>query len=120
MKLLNFKDKEGIKETQSDHLAGKTHQFVFSRLPARTDRRNVSRPEQTGGTLVIYQKSALYLIKVSCPSGKEPACQRRRRKRCRFDPWVTKILWRRAWLPIPVFLLGESLQLLGSQRVRHD
>ena len=26
-----------------------------------------------------------------------------------FDPWVRKILWRRAWQPIPVFLPGESL-----------
>ena len=24
------------------------------------------------------------------------------------DPWVRKIPWRRAWQPIPVFLLGES------------
>ena len=25
-------------------------------------------------------------------------------KRCRFDPWVGKIPWRRAWQPTPVFL----------------
>ena len=25
----------------------------------------------------------------------------------RFDPWVGKIPWRRAWQPIPVLLLGE-------------
>ena len=24
-----------------------------------------------------------------------------------FDPWVGKILWRRDWLPTPVFLPGE-------------
>ena len=30
--------------------------------------------------------------------GKEPACQCRRLKRHRFDPWVRKIPWRmRAW-----------------------
>ena len=40
--------------------------------------------------------------------GKEPTCQCRRRKRCGFDPWVGKILWRRAWQPTPVFLPGES------------
>ena len=28
-------------------------------------------------------------------SGKEPACQCRRYKRCCFDPWVRKIPWRR-------------------------
>ena len=25
-----------------------------------------------------------------------------------FDPWVTKIPWRRAWKPTPVYLPGES------------
>ena len=38
-------------------------------------------------------------------SGKESACQCRRH---RFDPWVRKIPWRRAWQPAPVFLPGES------------
>ena len=41
-------------------------------------------------------------------SGKEPACQYRRCKRCGFDHWVRKIPWRRAWQPTPVFLPGES------------
>ena len=45
-----------------------------------------------------------------------------------FNPWVGKILWRREWLPTPVFLPGESpwteepseLQSTGSQRIGHD
>ena len=37
-------------------------------------------------------------------SGKEPACQFRRYKRCWFVPWVRKIPWRRDSLPTPVFL----------------
>ena len=41
-------------------------------------------------------------------SGKEHACQCRRHKRCGFDPWVRKILWRRAWQPTAVFLPGDS------------
>ena len=41
-------------------------------------------------------------------SGKEPACQGRIHKRCRFDPGIRKIHWRRAWQPTPVFLPGES------------
>ena len=41
-------------------------------------------------------------------NGKEPYCQCRRYERCRFDPWVRKIPWRRAWQPTPVFLSGES------------
>ena len=40
-------------------------------------------------------------------SDKEPTCQCRRHKRCRFDPWVRKIPWRRAWPPTPVFLPKE-------------
>ena len=32
----------------------------------------------------------------------------RRHRRCRFNPWVTKIPWSRKWQPIPVFLPGES------------
>ena len=38
-------------------------------------------------------------------SGKEPTCQS---KRCKFDPWVGKIPWRRKWQPTPVFLPGRS------------
>ena len=41
-------------------------------------------------------------------SGTEPTCQCRRCKRCGFNPWVGKTLWRREWLPAPVFLPGES------------
>ena len=41
-------------------------------------------------------------------SGKDPTCQCRRLKRCRFDPWVKKIPWRKAWQSISVFLPGES------------
>ena len=41
-------------------------------------------------------------------SGKEPACQRRRHERHRFNPRVGKIRWWRAWQPTPVFLPGES------------
>ena len=30
-----------------------------------------------------------------------------RHRRCRFDPWVGKILWRMKWLLTPVFLPGK-------------
>ena len=39
-------------------------------------------------------------------SGKEPACQCRRRKGHRFYPWVGKIPWSRKWQPVTVFLPG--------------
>ena len=38
-------------------------------------------------------------------SGKESACNV---GDIRFDPWVRKIPWRRAWQSTPVFLPGES------------
>ena len=56
-------------------------------------------------------------------SGKEPACQCRRR---RFNPFPAgKILWRRAWQPTPVFLAWRipwteepgGLQSIGLHRV---
>ena len=48
-------------------------------------------------------------------------------KRPRFDPWVGKIPWRRAWQATPLFLPGESLRKvalqaplsMGLHRVRH-
>ena len=41
-------------------------------------------------------------------SGKEPACRCCRHKSHRFDSWVGKIPWRRAWQPIPAFLPRKS------------
>ena len=65
-------------------------------------------------------------------SGKESTCQCRK---CRFDPWVGKIPWRRKWRPTPVFspgvhqetstwtvqrsLAGYS-QCMGWQKVGYD
>ena len=37
----------------------------------------------------------------------ESACQCRRCKRHRFDPWIEKTPWSRKWQPIPVFLPGK-------------
>ena len=41
-------------------------------------------------------------------SGKEPACQCRRHRRRRFDPWVGKVPRSRKWQPTSVFLSGKS------------
>ena len=40
-------------------------------------------------------------------SGKESAFKCRSLRRCRFDPWVGKISWRK-WLPTPAYLPGKS------------
>ena len=60
-------------------------------------------------------------------SHKEHVVQCRRHKRCRFDPRIRKIPWKRAWQPTLVFLLGESHgqgSLVGyntwSCGIRHD
>jgi len=41
-------------------------------------------------------------------NGKEPICQGRRHEKHKFNTWVWKIPWRRAWLPTPLFMPGES------------
>ena len=41
-------------------------------------------------------------------SGKESACQDRRCRRCKFDPWIGKKPRRGKWQPTPAFLPGES------------
>ena len=59
---------------------------------------------------------------------KESVCQCKRHKRCRFNPWVGKIPWKRAGQPTPVFMPGKipwteepgRFWFIRSQRVRHD
>ena len=53
-------------------------------------------------------------------NGKESACQCKRRRRCWFDPWVRKILWRRKWQPDPVFLPGKSHGQRSWQTTIHE
>ena len=61
-------------------------------------------------------------------SGKELACQYKRLKRPRFNPWVGRIPWRRVWQPTPVFLPRESpwteepgkLKSMRLQRAAYD
>ena len=85
---------------------------------------------QSRTRLKRLSRSSSSIVYISFPgsaSGKEPACQSRRHKRHRFDPWVRNILLRRAWQPTPAFSPGESpwtekpggLQFIGSRRVRH-
>ena len=60
---------------------------------------------------VHTHKIAFYYLSPSFPGGtvgKESACQCKRGKRLEFDPWISKVLWRRKWQPTPVFFPGES------------
>ena len=60
-------------------------------------------------------------------SGKESACQWKRYKRHRLNPWAEQIPWRRKWPPTPAFLPGKphrqeepgGLQSMRLQRVQH-
>ena len=60
---------------------------------------------------ILNPSSAIYLqFDLELPrwlSGEESACQYKRHRRCRFNPWVRKI-WRRKWQPTPVFLPAKS------------
>ena len=40
-------------------------------------------------------------------SGQESACSCRRHRKCRIDPWVRQIPWRRKRQPTPGFLMGK-------------
>ena len=51
--------------------------------------------------------------------GKESAYQCRTWRRCRFDPWVRNIPWRRKWQPTPVFLLGNPVDRGAWQATVH-
>ena len=58
-------------------------------------------------------------------SGEESTFQCRR---CRFNPWLRQIPWRRKWQPTPVFLPGKShgqrslvvYSPWGCKRVKHN
>ena len=52
--------------------------------------------------MLFFQASQVVLVVKNLPANAG------RRKKCRFDPWVGKIPWRRKWQPTPVFLSGES------------
>ena len=82
--------------------------------------------KETSDKLIIY-KSICYRGFTCSSVGKERACSAGiglQCRRARFDSWVRRISWRRAWQPTPGFLLGESHGqscLAGySPRVRHD
>ena len=73
---------------------------------------------------LIYHSVSLINGLPRWDSGKESACQCKRFRRHRFDPWVRKNSWSRKRQSTPVFLLGTSVgqrslavySSLGSQR----
>ena len=54
-------------------------------------------------TLCFTRRLTLAFSLVAQQSRISPQCMR-----CRLNPWVRKIPWRRVWQPTPLFLPGES------------
>ena len=79
-------------------------------LQNRWNLRALCLAKQVMERKILYGSFSIWIDKgfPGVTSGKEPTCQCRRCKRCRFDPWAWKILRMRAWQLTPVFLLGES------------
>ena len=74
------------------------HYCLFSHIPG----------QDTTSTLSICPWNNNFIGFPGGASGKEPACQCRRRKRRGFSPWVGKIPCRRKWQHTPVSLPGKS------------
>ena len=83
---------------------------LMTNIPLQGQMRHPCSPGLCRVSVCNVQISLLTCIFIGFSrwlSGKEPACQCRRCKRCGFNPWVGKRPWRRAWQPTPVFLPGE-------------
>ena len=90
-------------------------------IETKTVRSGVHKYLQTRLNLMLYYLPPWLPWRFS---GKEPTYQCRR---CRFDPWVGKIPWKRACNPHQYSCLENPmdrgnwwLQPMGLQRVRHD
>ena len=83
------------------HLAMCTAGNSRNLLPPQHRSPPASRPE------IATHRHSLRLPSGS--SGEEPAHQSGRRGRCRLDPWVRKMPWRRAWQPTPAPCLGSPV-----------
>ena len=85
----------------------KSYPLLFSGLENSMDnpwgRKESDTTEQLSLSFHIYFIS-IYLLP-RWLSSKESMCQCRR---CRFNPWVGKIFWRRKWQPTPEFLPEKS------------
>ena len=82
----------------------KLQKTVKDRKACRAAVHGVARSQ----TLLRTKKQQIVICGLpSGTSGKEPACQCRRYKRCVFESWVRRIPWRRAWQPTPEFLPGK-------------
>ena len=79
----------------------------MKRFCGKARRKNRTEPQKAYIYLYIHINTPVDILGLGFPggaSGKESACQGRRRKRHGFHPWVGKISWSRKWQPTPLFL----------------
>ena len=79
-------------------------------------------PHLPSGTISTFGFWDMMLVVLGFPSdagSKEPSCQCSRRKRCRFDPWVGKISWRRVSSPLQYSCLENPMDRRAWQAIVH-
>ena len=79
-------------------------------------------PHLPSGTISTFGFWDMMLVVLGSPSdagSKEPSCQCSRRKRCRFDPWVGKISWRRVSSPLQYSCLENPMDRRAWQAIVH-
>ena len=87
---------------------GNGNPLHYSCLKNPMDRtRDCKESDMTGETWHKPRTAIWGLPRVA--SGKEPTCQCRGHRSCRFSLWVGKIPWRRAWQPIQYSCLENSM-----------
>ena len=86
------------------HFASLIRLFVRSQIFVAR-KKDFLQPDPLPVTIQFWNLNVLLTVWLS---GKESACQCRKRRRHGFDPWVRKIPRRRKWQPTPVFLPEKS------------
>ena len=94
-------------------------------LPCNKRQINKRKTNRSLMTCILLQGSPSNSVskESACNAGDCLLC-----RKCRFNPWVRKIPWRRKWQPTPVFLPGKShgqrnlagYSPWGHKRVRHN
>ena len=101
------------------YVQGQCHRHLFTvkvSLTCSTIIRNdyTKAPHCVEGYSVSWFKLLIHLLYSAKEEGggargKESTCQGRRHKRYRFNPWVGKIPWKKAWQPTAIFFPGEPM-----------
>ena len=103
-----------VRERQTSY--GSTYMWNVRKWSKSTYLQNRNSLTDTGNKLLVTkweseERDKPGIWDSSGSSGKEPCLPMQGHKRCRFDPWIRKIPWRRAQQLTPVFLPGESMDI---------